>query len=134
MKTGYFAVLIALFVVFSGAGKAFSMAKAPSVPIIEVLDYTGVIKITKPYGGSVTVGQGDKIPSYIPMGSRIEVISGSADIIVGNDELTIESGELIYIWGDEFTGSIEFSVIPLEPDMITEPAEETPEEASPSAP
>ena len=54
--------------------------------------------------------------------------------MIGEDTVTIEHGELIYIWGDEMAGTVEFSIIPLEPETMVEPAEVVVEEASPSSP
>jgi hypothetical protein len=117
-----------------GSSTGFSMASAPSSQIIDIIEHTGTIKITKPYGGTITVGPYEEIPSFIPVGSRVEVISGIAEVMIGEDSITLESGEMVYIWGDEMTGSVEFSIVPLEPEALVEPAEAIVEEASPSSP
>jgi hypothetical protein len=130
-------ILVLMIMVFMGSLSAsflYAMSQSYSSSGISILSHTGRIKITKPYGGTANIGPYDEVPAYIPMGSRIEVVSGSAEVQVGDDNVTLEKGEMVYIWGDEATGSLEFSIIPLEPKTVLEAAEPAVEEASPSSP
>ena len=127
-------IVMAAFIAID-ASFLFAMANTPPRPLkIEILEHSGKIKITKPYGGTLTINPGEELPAFIPIGSRIEVITGTAKMLIGEDTINIDRGEIIYFWGDEASGSLEYAMIPVGTKAVLEPIRIVPEEVSVSAP
>jgi hypothetical protein len=101
-------LLFSLAVVTTQIFAASTAAPAASSRLIKVNKFTGTIRIITPEKKVITVFRGSKLPD-IPLGSKIQVLSGKAEIQAGPTVVTLNRRQAVMISKNDFTKGIEIT-------------------------